>query len=277
METNIVPPKRDDLPNGCVMTLKDLTDLIGVRHDKAMLKIAGLQKEEGFGSLSILDIQYKSGKNTTQTIQTYNLTKKQAIAVGARLSPALLMKVINRLEELESKNRSTALILPNFEDPAESAIAWAKEYKEKQRAIASAVEHKKIAESRGEVIKNVVHSANSYTPTQVAKDLEPGISAKMMNKMLKESMVIFKENGTWTLYAKYQNYGLASIKETDPDIKGRTFKSLRWSAIGKDWVKKNWRTVLQRVTPLTLAEWEVYTTRAIPKIPTPDKKHRNFD
>jgi Phage regulatory protein Rha (Phage_pRha). len=87
-----------------VITLKEITDLIEVRHDKAKLKIEELAKEPSFGSMSILDIQYSSGKNTTQTIQTYSLNKKQAIAVAARLNNALLMKVIDRLEELEKQN-----------------------------------------------------------------------------------------------------------------------------------------------------------------------------
>ena len=75
-----------------VITLKEITDLIGVEHNKAMRKVEELAKEEGFGTLAKTATVY-NGKG--QTIDTYQFTKKQAIAVGARLNNTMLMKVIN--------------------------------------------------------------------------------------------------------------------------------------------------------------------------------------
>lgn len=92
-----------------VITLKDLTDLISVRHDKSMIKVEELSKEPSFGSVSKIDIQYTSGKNTIQTIQTYLLNKKQAIAVGAKLNNSLLMKVIDKVDEIEKQNLTPQL------------------------------------------------------------------------------------------------------------------------------------------------------------------------
>ena len=88
----------DNLQGEYVITLKEITDLISVRHDKSMTKVEELSFEDGFGTLSKIDIVYN---DKGQTIPTYQFTKKQAIAVGARLNTAMLMKVINRLEELE--------------------------------------------------------------------------------------------------------------------------------------------------------------------------------
>lgn len=45
------------------------------------------------------------------------------------------IKVVKRWQELEDKERSNSLVLPNFTDPAEAAIAWATEYKAKQLAM----------------------------------------------------------------------------------------------------------------------------------------------
>jgi len=84
-----------------VITLKEITDLIGVEHNKAMKKVAKLAEEPSFGWVAKMDFQYISGKGRVETIQTYSLNKKQAIAVGAKLNNSLLMKVIDRLEELE--------------------------------------------------------------------------------------------------------------------------------------------------------------------------------
>ena len=90
-----------------VITLKEITDLIGVEHNKAMRKVEELANEEGFGTLAKTATVYNS---KGQTIDTYQFTKKQAIAVGARLNNTMLMKVINRLEELETQK-------PQFQIP----------------------------------------------------------------------------------------------------------------------------------------------------------------
>ena len=75
--------------------------MIGVEHNKAMKKVAKLAEEPSFGWVSKMDFQYSSGKGRVETIETFVFNKKQAIAVGAKLNNSLLMRVIDRLEELE--------------------------------------------------------------------------------------------------------------------------------------------------------------------------------
>ena len=86
-----------------VITLKEITDLISARHNDAMKKVEELAKEDGFGSLRKIRIVYN---DKGQEIDTYIFTKKQAIAVGARLNTTMLMKVVNRLEELEMSKQA---------------------------------------------------------------------------------------------------------------------------------------------------------------------------
>lgn len=89
-----------------VITLKEITDLISVQHSKAMGKIKTLSKQESFGEVSYIDTLNLNNVK----VKTMLLTKKQAIAAGAKLNDALLMKVIDRVEEIES---SKALMSPN--------------------------------------------------------------------------------------------------------------------------------------------------------------------
>ena len=58
-----------------VITLKEITDLIGVEHNKAMRKVEELANEEGFGTLAKTATVYN---DKGQTIPTYQFTKKQA-------------------------------------------------------------------------------------------------------------------------------------------------------------------------------------------------------
>ena len=77
-----------------VITLKEITDILDVRHNDAMKKVEALSQEASFGQLRKTRISYAKGK----TVGTYILTKVQAIAVGAKLNDKLLMKLVNRLE-----------------------------------------------------------------------------------------------------------------------------------------------------------------------------------
>ena len=90
------------------ITLKEITDLLEVRHDKSMLKVEEMAKEPEFGSMSVLDIQYSSGKGRVDTIQTYQLNKRQSIAVAAKLNTSLLMRIIDRWQELEQVTQTLA-------------------------------------------------------------------------------------------------------------------------------------------------------------------------
>lgn len=107
------------------ITLKALTDLIGVEHNKAMKKVEELAIEPSFGTLAKIATVYN---DKGQTIQTYSLTKKQAIAVGARLNNSLLMLVIDKLEEMEqSKNKPQLLLPQNYLEALEALTVSVKE------------------------------------------------------------------------------------------------------------------------------------------------------
>ena len=78
-----------------VITLKEITDLLEVRHNDAMKKVKTLAKEPSFGPLRETRISHTKGKD----LETYEFTKIQAIAVGAKLNDKLLMKLVLKLEK----------------------------------------------------------------------------------------------------------------------------------------------------------------------------------
>ena len=111
----IIKTAQNNLPTGTIITLKDITDLISVQHSKALERILKLSSEPLFGEVSLIDTSNSNGV----TIKTLALTKKQAIAAGAKLNNSLLMKVINRLEELET---NTPIKLPSKTELAKMVI-----------------------------------------------------------------------------------------------------------------------------------------------------------
>lgn len=241
--------------NNGVITLKEITDLINVRHNDAMRKVEELSKESDFGTLRKTRIVYN---DKGQEIETYIFNKIQAIAVGARLNNTLLMKVIKRLEELEKQNQ--------FQIPQtfHEALLLAADLEKQNQTLL--LENKK----QSQFITNVVHSNNTYTATQIAKDFN--ISAKLLNKILSESGVIYKNNGTYVLSSKYQGHNLTEIKETEPNKNNKTFLSLRWTSIGKNWLKNNFEKALHRCDEKTFNEYNIQILSNLPTIPNTRNK-----
>ena len=58
------------------MTLKEITDLLEVRHDKAMNKVATMAADDAFGCVSILDIHIEMPNGGEKPIQTYELNNQ---------------------------------------------------------------------------------------------------------------------------------------------------------------------------------------------------------
>lgn len=159
-----------------VITLKEITDLIGVEHNKAMKKVAKLAEESSFGQVDKMASSYTIGNGATKTVETYVLNKKQAIAVGAKLNNSLLMKVIDRLEELEkAKNQpkkltktELALMIIESEKEKEQLLLQNKELKrtkahisDKKTATAMAIASVKSREN--EKLKQQLDISSKYS------------------------------------------------------------------------------------------------------------------
>jgi len=83
------------------MTLKEITDLLDVEHNKAMKTVAKMAEITDFGTVEKVATVYNV---KGQTIETYKLDKRQSVAVSAKLNTSLLMRVIDRWQELEKSN-----------------------------------------------------------------------------------------------------------------------------------------------------------------------------
>ena len=129
-------------------------------------------------------------------------------------------QIFHKATELDFK-------LPNFNNPAEAARAWALEYEAKQQAQLEAKEAQ-------DNVKRLVHDSKTYTAGEIAKEV--GLrSAIELNNRLAKMEVQFKQNGTWLLYAKYTDLGYTSVKQTVLD-NGRIIYDRRWTGAGRDFI-----------------------------------------
>lgn len=88
------------------MTLKEITDMLKVRHDNAMQTVKLMMLDTAFGASPEIQEKIKTGGGGERTITTYALNKRQSIAVAARLNTSLLMAIIDRWQELEDAQRA---------------------------------------------------------------------------------------------------------------------------------------------------------------------------
>lgn len=134
---------------------------------------------------------------------------------------------IDSFNKMEKILKEQSTVLPNFSDPAEAAIAWANEYREKQKAQIEAKEAK-------ENVERLIHNNKTYTTTEISKEL--GFrSAIELNKTLEKMGIQFKQNGTWLLYAKYAENEYTSTKQIVLDS-GRITYDRRWTGKGRDFI-----------------------------------------
>lgn len=102
MSNNLLNPIAGAESEALSMTLKEITDLLDVRHNNAMRIVERMAEESSFGTLLKISSVYNERGQATET---YLLDKRQSLAVAARLNVAMQMRVIDRWMELESEHR----------------------------------------------------------------------------------------------------------------------------------------------------------------------------
>jgi phage regulator Rha-like protein len=187
-------------------------------------------------------VEYKDAKGEMRPC--YELTKTECLYVATKFNDEARAKLVLRWEELEKKARAHMIALPDFTDPAEAAMAWAKEYNEKK---ALAIENKKLEEDNVQLAlenqelkhdKNyldiIMRSRALLTVSQIAQDY--GMSAKALNKKLAEMGIQHSVNGQWILYQRYKERGYVSSRCIDitrangrPDVVMHT----EWTQAGR--------------------------------------------
>ena len=239
-----------DMPQ--TMSSLEIAKLTGKPHNDVMKAIRAMEpaweKVQG-GKFSLLSKTYDLPNGGHKEQPYYELTKTECLYVATKFNDEARAKLVIRWEELEQKARANMLQLPDFTDPAEAAMAWAKEYREKK---VLAIENKKLEEENivltleNQELKNdknyldlIMRSKALLTISQIAQDY--GMSGKALNKQLAQMGIQYSINGQWILYAKYKDCGYVSSRSIDitradgrPDVVLHT----EWTQAGRKFLYK---------------------------------------
>lgn len=204
------------------MSSLEIARLTGKPHNDVMKAIRAMEpawKKISEGNFSLTSYSDAQGKQRP----CYELTKTECLYVATKFNDEARAKLVIRWEELERKERANMIALPDFTDPAEAAIAWAKQYNEKKVLL---IENKQLEEENiqlaleNQELKNdknyldlIMRSKALLTVSQIAQDY--GMSGKALNKKLSELGIQYSINGQWILYAKYKDCGYVSSRSID--------------------------------------------------------------
>lgn len=98
-------------------------------------------------------------------------------------------------------------------------------------------EELKLSAPKADYYDTVLMSEDAYCTNRIAKEL--GMSAKTLNRILKEKGVQYKQGGQWLLKHKYQNRGYTQTHThhfTHSNGELGTTMSTVWTEKGREWI-----------------------------------------
>ena len=204
------------------MSSLEIARLTGKPHNDVLKAIRAMEPAwEKVNGGNFSRVEYKDAKGEMRPC--FELTKTECLYVATKFNDEARAKLVLRWEELERKERANMITLPDFTDPAEAAIAWAKQYNDKKVLM---LENKQLEEENIQLVlenqelkndKNyldlIMRSKALLTISQIAQDY--GMSGKALNKKLSELGIQYSINGQWILYAKYKDCGYVSSRSID--------------------------------------------------------------
>lgn len=191
------------------MTSLEIAEVTGKRHDSILRDIRNILSQ-GVDAHNFVETSYTDKSNRQQ--KCYTLTKKGCLILASGYDVILREKIINRWEELETKDRNKYQVPKSFAEALMLAAKQQEQIEEQQRQLEAT--SNEIVELNGAIaemepkvtyVDMILASKETVTTTQIAQDY--GQSAKSFNVLLRNFGVQHKVGGQWVLYAKHLPFG----------------------------------------------------------------------
>lgn len=219
--------------SGATMTSREIAEIVGSRHDKVKQTIERLATDNQHRAAVIQlpplgDVRNHLGQVVAEYVFSGVQGKRDSIIVVAQLSPEFTARLVDRWQELES-----GFQLPNFNNPAEAARAWANQVEEKQAAIALVEQQKPAVEF---VERYVAADSGSKGFRQVAKLLNA--NEFEFRAFLSDNKIMYRLGGEWMPHQKHIDAGRFEVKA---GLAGdHAFNQAKFTAKGVNWIAGLW-------------------------------------
>ena len=220
------------------MSSKEIADLVGSRHDSVKRAIERLADRGVIVQPPSVDEQSPDSIGRLRMESVYQIGKRDSYVIVAQLCPEFTAKLVDRWQELESKQE---IALPDFSNPAAAARAWAEQFELRQAANEALA----IAAPKVEFVDKYVESTGLKGFRQVAKLL--GAKENLFRSFLRDQRIMYQIGGEWVPYANHIDAERFEVK-TGSSGEGHVFNQAKFTPKGVTWIAGLWAQHNLKVT-----------------------------
>lgn len=233
---NLMQQVMADLFNVKTMSSLQIAELTGKTHSNVMRDIRNiLEQLDDRGAFNFELTSYVDKSNRESPC--YKLTKKDCLLLASGYDANLRAKIINRWEELETRELSRKELALMVIQAEEDKERLALEVHQKQETIELQQKEIALAAPKVQYVDTVLKSVNTYATNLIAKEM--GMSAETLNKRLKEKGIQYRQSGVWVLTSRYQDKGYTKTRThtyTRSDGSQSTAMLTVWTEQGREFL-----------------------------------------
>ncbi|HEF8785115.1 TPA: phage antirepressor KilAC domain-containing protein [Providencia alcalifaciens] len=205
------------------MSSVEISELVESRHDKVKQSIERLATR---GTIQLPPMgEVKNHQN--QTVQVYQLNKRDSYVVVAQLSPEFTARLVDRWQELENQK----LVPTTFSE----ALRLAADLEEEKQQL----ENKLIeAAPKVEFVDRYVSATGAMTFRQVCKLLD--VKEPEFRGFLLDKRIMYRLNNILTPYQQHLDAGRFEMKTGVTQVTEYAFAQARFTAKGVNWIAGQW-------------------------------------
>lgn len=215
--------------NKMTMSSLDISELLGSRHDSVKRTIETLASKGVIEFPQSVEIKTAT-KPTVAFVFSGEQGKRDSIVVVAQLSPEFTAALVDRWQELERG----APKLPNFNNPAESARAWAEQFEANQCAQQKLIE----AQPKVDFVDRYVLSDNCFGFREVCKKLHANESR--FREFLLSHGVMYYLGGKMTAKQIHIDAGRFKVMTGVASQNNHAYVQPKFTTKGVEWIAGEW-------------------------------------
>lgn len=214
------------------MSSREIAELVERRHDSVKRTIERLQEKGLIQLTPLVEVKNHLG----QTITEYRLIKRDTYVVVAQLSPEFTARLVDRWQELENQQKTTALLPQNYLQALEALVE-----SEKQKQVL-ALENQEM-KPKADFVDHYVEVGTTKSLRETAKILN--MPERKMIECLVLDKFLYRQSGNLLPYQKSQERGLFTVK-TGTAEHGHNFTQTRVTSKGVEFIASRYASELMQ-------------------------------
>lgn len=212
------------------MSSREIADLVESRHDSVKRTIERLQDKGLIQLTPMVEVKNHLG----QVVTEYQLIKRDTYVVVAQLSPEFTARLVDRWQELESKQ------MPQIPQTLSEALRLAADQAEQIEKQNLLIEQQR---PKVEFVQRYVDAGTTKSLRETAKILR--VPERAMIDCLVGDGLLFRQSGNLLPYQKYHVKGLFDVKTGTTEY-GHNYTQTRVTSKGIEYIASRYASELMQ-------------------------------